>query len=93
MALRCPGAHHPPTAVHLQMRMDARWPNPDEQMLAPAEHLVHKVTTEVDGGVLGHADIASGQCPADQRIAQGRGGTKDGVALRHYVRLCRRTPV
>ena len=88
-----PARRDPPTAVHLQVRMDTCRPDPDEQVLTAAQYLVDRVVGQVNGGVLGHPDIASGQGPADQCVAQGCGGTKDGVALRHCWRLCRWAPV
>ncbi len=72
-----------PGAVHLQVRVDAGLPDPDEQVLAAAEHFVDDLTAEVDRRVPGHPDVAAGQLPALQRLAQFHGRAKDGVSLGH----------
>ncbi len=80
-------AINPPLAVHLQVRVEARRPDPDEEMLAPAEHLVDRVAGEVDGGEARDADVAAGEGLSGQCIAQDGGGVEDGVALGHGFRL------
>ena len=67
--------------------MNTGRPDPDEQVLAAADHLVHPVTGQVDRRVARHPDVASGQCGADQGLAQGGGGAVDRVALGHAIRL------
>ena len=80
-------AGDPPAAVHLQMRVDAGVADADEQVLAPAEHLVDDPTGQVDRGVARHADVAAGERGAHQGLAQHGRGAEDGVAFGHQASL------
>ena len=78
-------AGDPPAAVHLQVRVDARLADPDEQVLAAADDLVDPLPGQVDGGVARHANIAARQRLSRQRLAQLGGGVKDGVTFGHRL--------
>jgi hypothetical protein len=72
-----------PGALHLQMRVDARLPHVSHQVLAAAEHLVHYLTGEVDGGEGRHPHIAAGERGTVQSLVETACAAVDGVALRH----------
>ena len=76
---------HSPAAVHLQMRVDTCRSDANEQMLAPAAHLIDHVTAEVDCREAWHPDIAARQRAADQRLAQCVCGAENGVTLGHAL--------
>ena len=85
----CPMIHphrtvaDPPAAVHLQMRVNAGRPDPDEKVLAPTEHLVHHLAGQVDGGVPRHPDIAARQGATGQVLSQCGRRMPNGVTLGH----------
>ena len=58
-------------------------PDPDEQVLAAAEHLVDHLAGEVDGRELRHPHVAAGQRLARERVAQLGRGAVDGVTFGH----------
>jgi hypothetical protein len=72
-----------PASFHLQMRMDAGLPDPDEQVLAAADDFVNDLPGQVDGGVARNPDVAAGQGLSGERFAQDGGSVPDGVAFRH----------
>ena len=65
------------------MRVNAGRADPDEQVLAPADHLVDHLAGQIDGGKARHADIAAGQRATDQVPAAVCRGVPDGVTLGH----------
>ena len=57
--------------------------NPDEQVLATAEHLVDDMPRQIRRGELRHPNVAPGQCLTRECLAKLGGGAEDGVAFRH----------
>src|SRR5947209_698965 len=73
----------PPAAVHLQVRVNTGRPDADEQVLAPAAHLVDDLAAQVDRGITRHPNVAAGQSVTDQRLPQYFCGVENGVTFRH----------
>src|SRR5271166_1055196 len=76
-------ARQPPAALHLQVGVDAGRPDPDEQMLAPADHFADGLAGQIDRREGRHPHVAPGQRLANEPVAQVGGGVPDGVAFGH----------
>src|SRR5258706_13320486 len=81
-----------PRAVHLEVRVDARIADANEQMLAAADGLVHLLAGEVDGSKARHPHVAPGECSAIECLAQLHGRPVHGVPFGHAYTLPARVP-
>src|SRR5690349_25088799 len=65
------------------MGVDRGRPHPHEQVLSPADDFADRLTGEVDGGMLRHADVAGGELLPGERSMEPACGEPDGVSLGH----------
>ena len=78
------GRPDPPRAVHPQVRVHGlAVVGPDQQVLPARDHGAHGAPGQVRGGEPRDPEVAAGQHPPGQRLAQLPGGPPDGVTLGH----------